>query len=442
VKIVLVSTYELGHQPFGLASAQAWLKRDAHEVACLDLAVTPFDETVVHDADGVAFYLPMHTATRLALPVIERVKRINPRARLAAFGLYAPLNADLMRESGLGTVIGGEFEATLAKWASGDEASGIFLEKLDFIVPDRSGLAPLDAYAHLVNSAGQGGDFRTAGYTEASRGCKHLCRHCPVVPVYRGQFRVVPREVVLEDIRGQVRAGAAHITFGDPDFFNGPTHAMRIAEAMHTEFPGLTYDATIKIEHLMQHPALLVRLKETGCLFVTSAVESVDDQVLERLQKNHTRHDFFEVAGRMRAAALLLQPTFIAFTPWTTLEGYRDLLRVLADLDLVENTSPVQLALRLLVTQGSGLLELEEICSRLGPFDPASLLYPWTHSDPRVDVLAANIFALVAARQKQGRTRREIFSEIWQMAHEAPPPANFLLPHREEVPFLDEPWYC
>ena len=438
MKIVLISTYELGHQPFGMASAQAWLKRDAHEVACLDLAVARLDEAMVRGADGVAFYLPMHTATRLALPVVERVKRINPGARLAAFGLYAPLNADLLRESGLDTVIGGEFEAALVKWASGQEASGVSLEKLDFIVPDRTGLGPLDGYAHLKER----GALRTAGYTEASRGCKHLCRHCPVVPVYQGQFRVVPREVVLEDVRGQVRAGATHITFGDPDFFNGPTHAMRIAEALHAEFPELTYDATIKIEHLRQHPALLAKLKETGCLFVTSAVESVDDRVLERLQKNHTRHQFFEVAGRMREAGLVLQPTFIAFTPWTTLEGYRDLLRVVADLDLVEHTAPVQLALRLLVTHGSGLLELDEIRSRLRPFDPASLLYPWTHADPRVDVLAANIFALVAALQKRGRTRREIFTGIWEVAHQSPPPANFSLPHRAEVPFLNEPWYC
>ena len=90
------------------------------------------------------------------------------------------------------------------------------------------------------------------------------------------------------------------------------------------------------------------RLKETGCLFVTSAVESVDDAVLEKLEKGHTRADFLEVVRHFRAAGLALAPTFIPFTPWTTRESYRELLAVLLEQDLVENVAPIQLALRLL----------------------------------------------------------------------------------------------
>ena len=125
-------------------------------------------------------------------------------------------------------------------------------------MPDRNGLPPLSKYATL-----HVGDGRTkaVGATEASRGCKHLCRHCPVVPIYGGQFRIVPRDVVLADIDAQVAAGAEHITFGDPDFFNGPTHAMRVVEALHAAHPDVTYDVTIKIEHLLQHRDLLGRLR-------------------------------------------------------------------------------------------------------------------------------------------------------------------------------------
>ncbi len=48
------------------------------------------------------------------------------------------------------------------------------------------------------------------------------------------------REVVLEMTSArQVDAGAEHITFGDPDFFNGPAHALAIVEAVHREFPRL-----------------------------------------------------------------------------------------------------------------------------------------------------------------------------------------------------------
>jgi radical SAM superfamily enzyme YgiQ (UPF0313 family) len=442
VKVVLISTYELGHQPFGLSSPTAWLVREGHEVVCLDLAVAAFEEAAVRAADLVAFYLPMHTATRLAMPVIERVKALNPRARLVCYGLYAPLNADLLRGLGVETVIGGEFESALVDLANGAAASKSAskgTDRLAFLTPDRRGLPGLELYSHLQ----QNGSKTTAGYTEASRGCKHLCRHCPVVPVYEGQFRVVQREVVLEDIRQQVAAGARHITFGDPDFFNGPTHAMRIVEAFHAEFPQVTYDATIKIEHLKQHRELLPALKQTGCLFVTSAVESIDDAVLARLEKGHTRQDFYQVAASLREAGLALQPTFIAFMPWTTIEGYGALLQALADLELVENTAPVQLALRLLVTQNSRLLELPDIQAVIGPFDDKALVYPWKHPDRDVDTLGNLVFQLVSKRQQENKTRAEIFGEIWELVLRTPaptlrpqPPGPHALPH------MDEPWYC
>jgi len=435
VNVVLVSTYELGHQPFGLSSPAAWLVREGHDVACLDLSVAPFEEMVVRAADLVAFHLPMHTATRLAMPVIERVKQLNPRARLACYGLYAPLNIDLLRGLGIETVIGAEFEPALVDLANGGCGASGRLAKLAFLTPDRRGLPDLASYSHLR----QNGTKTTAGYTEASRGCKHLCRHCPVVPVYQGQFRIVQREVVLADIRQQVAAGARHITFGDPDFFNGPTHARRIVEQFHAEFPGITYDATIKIEHLKQHRELLPVLKETGCLFVTSAVESIDDTVLSLLDKGHTRQDFFEVATLLREAGLSLQPTFIAFLPWTTMEGYGALLRALADLELVENTAPVQLALRLLVTQNSRLLDLPDIQAVIGPFDEKALVYPWKHRNRDVDTLSNLVFQLVSRRQEENRSRAEIFGEIWELVLHSPAP---LLSPQAPVPHLDEPWYC
>ena len=427
VKIVLISTYELGHQPFGLASPKAWLAREGHDVRCLDLAVERFDESAVRDAEMVAFYLPMHTATRLAVPVIERVKGLNPGARLAAYGLYAPLNEELLRGLGIGAIAGGEFESGLAAFARGENSARVSLERLQFLRPDRSDLSGEYARLRLASASKQ------VAYTEASRGCKHLCRHCPIVPVYNGQFRVVQRDVVLEDIRQQIAAGAEHVTFGDPDFFDGPTHALRIAEALHVEFPSVTYDATIKIEHLLKHRDLLPGLRDTGCLFITSAVESVDDAVLEKLEKNHTRRDFFEAVALTRACGVTLQPTFIAFTPWTTIDGYRDFLRVLGELELVENVAPVQLALRLLITSKSRLLELD---IEVGAFDPKLLVYPWKHRDPEVDRLAARAFKIIAKK----RTRSEIFREVAALVDL--PLENYHLIDRAAIPYLDEPWYC
>ena len=434
MKVLLISTYELGHQPFGLASPAAWLTQAGHEVACADLCIDSLDADTVREADLVAFYLPMHTATRLAAKVIEKVRRLSPQAQLCCYGLYAPLNESYLRSLGVGTILGGEFEPGLVALAAGSKAaSPISLDRLQFQVPLRSGLPPIEKYAALHIH----GATKTTGYTEASRGCKHLCRHCPVVPVYQGNFRVVQSDVVLADVRQQVAAGAQHITFGDPDFFNGPTHAMRIVDALHREFPNVTYDATIKIEHLLKHRDLLPRLRETGCLFVTSAVESVDDAVLAKLDKGHTRADFIEVVREFRSVGLTLAPTFIPFTPWTTREQYRELLAVLMDLDLVDHVAPVQLALRLLIPSGSRLLELADVQAVIREFDEPALLYRWRHPDPAVDALAEHALRIAASKG----SRREIFGYLWNLVDDRPY-ENFDLLPRTAIPYLDEPWFC
>ncbi len=449
MRALLISTYDLGHQPFGLASPAAWLAREGVEVRCADLAKDRLESEVILAADLVAFHLPMHTATRLAAPLITRVRSLNSSARICAYGLYAPLNEDWLRSLGVHDVCGGEFEADLAAIArammDGAPAKPARvgtggLPRLQFLVPDRSTLPPLSRYASLQMGDGR---RRVAGYTEASRGCRHLCRHCPVVPIYNGQFRVVQSEVVLADVAAQVASGAEHITFGDPDFFNGPTHALRIVEEMHRAHPSLSYDVTIKVEHLLQHRDLLPRLCETGCLFVTSAVESIDDRVLARLDKGHTRRDFEDAVALCREASLTLMPTFVAFHPWTTLESYAELLDAIESLDLVEHVAPIQLAIRLLIPSGSRLLEDDEVRRLAGHFDPTTLTYRWSHQDPRVDALQSDVSALVGRRLSSDRA--EVFDAIRALARARAGLAE-RRPQRvappSPIPHFDEPWYC
>jgi radical SAM superfamily enzyme YgiQ (UPF0313 family) len=466
VRAVLISTYDLGRQPFGLASPAAWLREAGVETTCLDLSRGPFDTEAVAAAALVGVFLPMHTATRLAGPVLRRVRAANSAAHLCAYGLYAPPNAEWLRAQGVETILGAEFEADLVRLARALAGRAAFVDppavprpgggdpvpRLRFRVPDRSGLPPLARYAALRLPDGS---TRVVGYTEASRGCKHLCRHCPIVPLYEGRFRVVPLDVVLADVRQQVAAGAGHVTFGDPDFLNGPTHALRVVRAFAREFPGVTYDVTIKIEHLLRHADALPVLRDTGCALVTSAVESFDDAVLARLAKGHTRADVERAVALLAAVGIPLAPTFIAFTPWTTRGGYRDLLDTLVSLDLVEHVPPVQLSLRLLLQAGSKLLELPDVRTLAGPFDRASLLHPWRHPDPAMDALQREVAHLVA--RGVGASRAAVFGRVRTLAASVDPArdepgerssagivagAGTDVPRRIEIPYLDEPWYC
>ncbi len=450
MNVVLISPYEIGRQPFGLAHPVAWLAREGCTVHCLDLSLQKLDPAVIADADLVAIYVAMHTATRIAIDAIPHIRDMAPGARLCVYGLYAPMNADYLRSLGVETIFGGEFEPGLVslvrRMRAGDgrvqTEPVVNLSRIEFFPPDRSGLPPLGRYARLQIP---GSADQVTGFAEASRGCKHLCRHCPVVPVYKGRFRVVPLDIVMTDIRQQIAAGAQHVSFGDPDFLNGPTHATRIVEALHAEYPGITYDATIKIQHLIEHADLIPVLKETGCLFITSAVESVDDRILGYLAKNHTGRDLDQAVGLLRAAGIALAPTFLPFTPWTTLQGYVDLLQRLVDLRLVNSVPPIQLAIRLLVPEGSYLLELPGFREQVDSFDPRILGYPWRNADARVDALQREIQTIVADGERTGLGRTEMFVQIWRAAHAAAgQSAGELAPGDLglEIPHMSEPWYC
>jgi radical SAM superfamily enzyme YgiQ (UPF0313 family) len=454
-QVLLISTYELGRQPFGLASPAAWLENAGARVVQQDLAVTEFDPDAVRTALMIGVYVPMHTATRMAEPVLARIREINPDVHLCVYGLYAPMNAEHLRALGADSIIGGEFEQPLVdlyQQLAAARTSGlrrglgrrvVSLDRQQFRTPSRAGLPALSRYAALRLGDGR---TRTVGYTEASRGCKHLCRHCPIVPVYGGRFRIVQAETVLADVRQQVAAGAQHITFGDPDFFNAPGHAMRIVDRLHDEFPDLTYDVTIKVEHLRRHAHLIPTLKGTGCVLVTSAVEAVDAEILKRLDKNHTVDDLQQVLRLLHDAGLALNPTFVAFTPWTTVPGYAQFLQAILRLRLVDLITPVQYGIRLLIPAGSRILELDDVRPLLSDFDPTALAYPWSNPDPQVDQLHRQVLDLVQADQRAGLDRRQIFTHVWQAtaAQLGAPSTPDLrdLPDVAASPQLTEPWYC
>jgi hypothetical protein len=317
------------------------------------------------------------------------------------------------------------------------------MERLAFPAPSRARLPTLGRYAALERD----GERVPAAAVEASRGCLSLCRHCPITPVYGGRFFVVPADVVLADVRQVVAAGARHLTFADADFLNGPGHALRVARAVHAEFPRVTFDVTAKIEHLLRHRALLPELAALGCLFVVSAVESLSDRVLAILDKGHDRADVETALGLVTAAGIAWRPTFVAFTPWTTVDDYRDVLRFVAAHDLVDAVDPVQYGLRLLVPPGSLLLERPELAPHLRGLGAAALGWRWEHPDPRMEALQRDVSAATRAAAAAGTDAPETFDRVWELARAAAlaprdrPATRWTVP-RPRHPRLTEPWFC
>jgi hypothetical protein len=265
-----------------------------------------------------------------------------------------------------------------------------------------------------------------------------------VVPLYRGRFFAVPAEVVLADVEQQVAAGAEHVTFGDPDFLNGPTHALRIARALHARFPSLSFDFTAKVEHLVREPAAVAELAALGAVFATTAVESLSDRVLAKLAKGHTRDDALRAVELCAHAGLPLRPSLVPFTPWATLDDYLDLLETFEARGLLPALDPVQLSIRLLAPPGS-LLEDDPDVAFEG-LDPAALTRRWRHPDPRMDALQARVAAEVEAAAAKGEPPLDTIArvKVLALATAGLPHGHVrtLAPDQRRVPRLTESWFC
>jgi radical SAM superfamily enzyme YgiQ (UPF0313 family) len=459
-RVLLVSCYELGHQPLALATAAGALRDAGFEPAVRDLAVESLSDDDLARARLVAVSVPMHTAMRLGQGVLERLRAAHPETPVVFYGLYAVLNADHLFATGASAVIGGEFDGPLRSIATllaegGDLATadlpGVITPgnrnpapapKSGFPEPRREGLPVLRSYAGLEEN----GTIVQAGYVEATRGCHHTCTHCPITPVYGGRLVVVPRDRVLDDISRQVEMGARHITFGDPDFFNGPAHSLRILRAMRERWPELTFDATIKIEHILEHRLRLPELAELGCRFVVSAVESLNEESLRRMKKGHTAESVSEAIDLLDAVGIPMRPSLLPFSPWETLESYLDLLAFMAERGMTRNIDPVHWSIRLLIPPGSAVLDDPDTAAWIGPLDPDALSYAWTHADPRMEALQREVGQLAEAGDACQQDPAETFGAIWAAAHRA---AGLDVPElpveqvrRPKPPGLTESWFC
>ena len=443
MRVALISTYELGRQPIHLASPAARLRRHGHEVRTLDLAVEPWDDGLVAWAGAIGFSTPMHTALRLATAAARRIRSSRTDLPLAVYGLYAAVSGT---DGPFDRAIAGEYEQQLVDWVTSVEAgfpsAGTTTSRgrSTFEVPDRSGLPGLERYARLR----RGERSVLVGSVEASHGCRHECRHCPLPAVYRGRFRAVRAGTVLADVERLVDAGAGHITFGDADFFNGPRHSLRIVTELHRRWPNLTYDATIKVEHLRQYGRDLPALAETGCLFVVSAFEILNDRILCILDKGHTAADASSVIHTTRQAGFDLRPTWLPFTPWTSLQDVADIFSFIISHDLVDLTDPVQLSIRLLVPRGSLLAGHPAFLPHRRAYDPDRATYRWQAPDPRLDTLAAELAVL--AEEGTHQPPGAAFARMWSTvlaAMERDPGLADSIPQGATVgrPRLTEPWF-
>jgi hypothetical protein len=208
---------------------------------------------------------------------------------------------------------------------------------------------------------------------------------------------------------------------------------------VHHAHPEITFDATVKVEHVLRHRDLWPELATSGCLFVVSAFESVDDATLERLDKGHTTADASEAVGVLGRHGIDVRPSFLPFTPWTTRDQLVTLLDFVVEHDLVDSVDPVQYTIRLLLPPGSLLLDHPDLATHLGAYDPVALTYRWANPDPGVDEAQRALAALVEIDAGRDAPVPETYARVREMVGAPPVDLDRVTTAR---PRLSESWFC
>ena len=375
MKVLLVSTYELGHQPLAVAGPAGRLRARGHDVRCLDLSVDMWDPALGSWADKVALSVPMHTAARLAREVAPTID-----GPVACYGLYAAMCADVAT-----ALVSRDPETELLRWIEADPT-----------LTSRSRPGPAGARPAPPARTVRAASCRRARSTWSHRSRPHAVARTAAdtarsLSSTTDESRSTRWTRSSRTSHSRSRCGARHVTYGDPDFFNGVHHALRVVRAVHERFPDLTFDCTVKVEHILAHAG-----RVGGARGLRLHLRRVRVRVGQRRDARAARQGPHRgrsgASGRapQRATASRSVRHGCRSRPWATLDDVRAILEFVADARARRQRGPG--AVHDPPARPGGLAAARATSTTSGPWDPARLTYPWTSP---LDPLQTRFAALV-----------------------------------------------
>ena len=428
MKILLLSFYDLGKQPKIISELYKKLDNGSNQIDVVDYSIEEKNLTL-DNYDVLGIYASMHTASVLAEQYLRDRKLPN---KLFVFGLYANVFSEMFSNfQSIHSFDSDELESLLEVQLNPNYS-------FKHSVPDRTILPSITDYSHIVD----GSNNLIAGSVETTYGCKHECTHCPVPIEFKGMFKTFGTEKIITDVTNQVEEGAKHISFNDPDFFNGPKHALKILQLLNEKHPSITYDSTIKVEHILKYPDYFQELKNLNMLFVISAFETTNDHVLNILQKNHSSNDLNKAVELSLENNIDIRPTWMPFSPWTEQNDLISIIKLIENYKLRETVDPIQLTIKLLVPKNSLILKRPEMKEYLLDYDPASFSYAWKYKFPNIDNIQNELFTYVLQHESENEYAQYLGLVDILESHTNETLLNSEKYSQRIVPKLSETWFC
>ena len=428
MKILLLSFYDLGKQPKIISELYKKLDNGSNQIDIVDYSIEEKNLTL-DNYDVLGIYASMHTASVLAEQYLRDRKLPN---KLFVFGLYANVFSEMFSIfQSIHSFDSDELESLLEVQLNPNYS-------FKHSVPDRTILPSITDYSHIVD----GSNNLIAGSVETTYGCKHECTHCPVPIEFKGMFKTFGTEKIITDVTNQVEEGAKHISFNDPDFFNGPKHALKILQLLNEKHPSITYDSTIKVEHILKYPDYFQELKNLNMLFVISAFETTNDHVLNILQKNHSFNDLNKAVELSLENKIDIRPTWMPFSPWTEQNDLISIIKLIENYKLRETVDPIQLTIKLLVPKNSLILKRPEMKEYLLDYDPSSFSYAWKYKFPNIDNIQNELFTYVLQHESENEYAQYLGLVDILESHTNETLLNSEKYSQRIVPKLSETWFC
>lgn len=392
-RCLVVSPFEAELQPLAAASAAGAL-RDAHlDVQAWDADRFP-DASGFVEADLVMLSVQQFESLERAIGLVPALRAAHPGGVIVAFGQYAQMNSSVF-QSLVDAVLFDEPErvatelATAAERHCVDDLPGALTSRRMNPKAPRGRLqlsAPArDLFPALIHYEAHHGPWGLMGNLEASRGCHHKCTYCSVYGAYDGGSAAYETDAVVADALQLADDGVRHFCFIDAEFFNSRTNGKTIMRRVVDEVGPCTFEFTTRVDHVLKYTRELDELVGLGLRRVTSALEFPSDRILRIFDKGIDVADMRRAIVEADRLGVVLNPTFIPFTPWIEYDELLTFEDFLVETGLAKVAEPTVLQTRLLLFRGSPLLHSPWIQDT--PLTDNGFWFGWEHEDPRVEDL-------------------------------------------------------
>ena len=310
------------------------------EVISMGCRLNAFESEVIRDHAGRAHLddaIIVNTcavtaeAERQARQTIRRAYRKNPGKKIIVTGCAAQLDpAGFAAMPEVDHVIGNEEKMKAETFAGLNGHPEVHVADI---------MTVRETASHLV----KGFDGRARAFVQIQQGCDHRCTFC-IIPFARGNNRSVPLGAIVEQTRTLVREGFREIVLTGVDICSygsdlpGQPRLGEIVRRLLAQVPELERLRLSSLDPAAMDDTLFDVLASDPRLMphLHLSLQAMDDMVLKRMKRRHSRDDALRIAERARKARadVVLGGDFIAGFPTETETMFDNTLCAVQDIGL------------------------------------------------------------------------------------------------------------